>query len=536
MKKKVATILASLLALSLVFTGCSASPSSSGGGDSSAANSSSAASTASTANPVKGRDDQLIIGVDGDPHSWDPIATFLLSWSNVANSVFEGLVNRDNDLKINPGLATSWDYLNDKTLQFKLRKGVKFQNGEDFNADAVVFTFDRLLGPEGKKGPQQSNYTSIDHVEKVDDYTVNFILKTKDPVLITKLAGYGAVIVPPKYIKEKGQQYFAEHPIGTGPYKMTSYKKDSQVDLEKFDGYWQADKPKINKVVFRIIPESSTRLADFQTGAIDIMKNVEISQTETVKGLSYATLQNVASPTVYSLKFDVSQKPMDNVKVRQAVNYAVDKEALIQQVLNGYGKEISTFQSTLSFGNNESLKPYSYDPEKAKQLLKEAGVGSDTSLDMYIGGSNATFKEIAQAVAAYLEQVGLKVNIKTVDSSTLTSDLVPHNKAGHMYYQGWGGWTLDFDNTAYLLYHKGELWNPSFTDAKVDELMNAERSTVDQDERKAIFKDLTERLYELAPELNLYQSEAIYAVNNRVQGFNAPHDDRINLADVALVK
>lgn len=532
MKKKSAGALSLLLAASMVFSGCSAG----GAGQSSSSAGSAASKTVSASNPVKGRADELDIGIPGDPHSWDPIATFLLSWSNVANSVFEGLVNRDNNLKLNPGLATSWKYLNDKTLQFKLRKGVVFQDGEPFNADAVVFTFDRLLGAEGKKGPQQSNYTSIDHVQKVDDYTVNFILKSKDPVLLTKLAGYGAVIVPPKYIKEKGDQYFADHPIGTGPYKMTSYQKDSKVVLEKNEKYWQKDKPKIGKVVFHIIPESSTRLADFQTGAIDIMSNVEISQTGTVKKLGFAALQDVSSPTVYAFRFDVSKKPVDNVKVRQAINYSIDTKAIISQVLDGYGKPISTYQSTLSFGNNPDLKPYPYDPAKAKQLLKEAGVPSGTGIDMYISGSNSTFKEIAQAVAAYMEQVGLKANIKTVDGSTLNSDLIPNSKAGQMYYQGWGGWTLDFDNTAYLLYHKGELWDPSFGDAQVDSLLTAERSTVDQAKRAEIFKQLTKRLYDLAPDLNLYQAEALYAVNNRVQNFEAPHDDRINLADVTLKK
>lgn len=534
MKKKLASALSLLLAACMVLSGCSSSSATSSQGSSSQGQTSTSADSAN--NPVKGREDELDIGVPGDPHSWDPIATFLLSWSNVANSVFEGLVNRDNDLKLNPGLATSWEYLDDNTLQFKLRQNVVFQDGEPFNADAVVFTFDRLLGDEGKKGPQQSNYTSIDHVEKVDDYTVNFILKSKDPVLLTKLAGYGAVIVPPKYVKEKGAQYFGEHPIGTGPYKMTSYKKDSEVVLEKNDQYWQKDKPKIGKVIFHIIPEASTRLADFQTGAIDIMSNVEISQTQTVDDLGYAALQSVDSPTVYQLRFDVSKKPVDNVKVRKAINYAIDKDSIIKQVLNGYGKSISTFQSTLSFGNNPDLKPYPYDPDKAKDLLKEAGIASGTSIDIYISGSNSTFKEVAQAVAAYMEQVGLKANIKTVDNSTLNSDLIPNAKAGQMYYQGWGGWTLDFDNTAYLLYHKGELWDPSFSDAKVDELLNKERSTVDQDERAAIFKELTQRLYDLAPGVNLYQAQALYAVNNRVQNFKAPHDDRINLADVSLKK
>jgi peptide/nickel transport system substrate-binding protein len=485
-------------------------------------------------NPAAGRGNEIVIGVTGDPKNWDPIDTFLLDWSTVANSVFEALVDRNNDLEIGPGLAESWEYLDDTTLQFNLRQGVQFHNGEPFNAEAVKFTFDRLLGEEGAKGPQQANYTSIDHVEIVDEFTVNFILKSNDPVLITKLAGYGAAIVPPKYIEEKGDEHFNNNPVGTGPFKMVSYEQDNKVILEKNENYWKEGLPKLDKVTFRIIPESSTRIAELQTGAIDIMKKIEMSQVSAVEEKGFLTLKDVGSPTVYQLRFDVSKAPVDDVLVRQAINYAIDKEAIIDEILGGFGNPISTFQSELSFGNNPDLKPYPYDPEKAKELLKEAGIAEGTEIEVFINGSDATFKEITQIVSFYLGEVGLKLNINAVEGSTLSSDLIPNAKAGQMYSMGWGGWTLDFDNTAYLLYHEGEFWNPTFKDDKVEELLAAERATVDQEERKAIFKELTERLYELAPEVNLYQSVGLWGVNNRVKDFAPPHDDRIRLENVSV--
>jgi peptide/nickel transport system substrate-binding protein len=225
---------------------------------------------------------------------------------------------------------------------------------------------------------------------------------------------------------------------------------------------------------------------------------------------------------------------VDDVRVRQAINYAIDKQAIIDEILGGYGKQISTFQSDLSFGNNPDLEPYPYDPEKAKQLLEEAGVAEGTAIDVYIPGNDGNFKEITQVVAFYLEEVGLKLNINSVDSNTLISDLIPNGKAGHMYRQGWGGWTLDFDNTAYLMYHKGEHWNPNFYDEEVERLLEAERSTVDQAKREEIFMKLTERLYELAPEVNLYSAVDLYAANDRVQNFQPPHDDRMRLEEVSV--
>jgi peptide/nickel transport system substrate-binding protein len=526
--KKFKFLLVLMLIFSMVAAGCS------NGNEGSKSTEGSKEENKEVANPVAERNNEIIIGVTGDPKNWDPIDTFLLNWSTVATSVFEGLVDRNNDLELNPGLAESWEYLDDTTLQFKLREGVQFHNGEPFNADAVKFTFDRLLGEEGAKGPQQSNYTSIDHVEVVDENTVNFILKSKDPVLITKLAGYGAVIIPPKYYQEKGDEYFNSHPVGTGPFEMISYEPDSKVVLEKNENYWKEGLPKLDQVTFRFIPESSTRLAELQTGAIDIMKKVEVSQVQTAQETSFLNLVDVGTPTVYSLRFDTSKDPVDDVKVRQAINYAIDTKAIIEEILGGYGNPISTFQSELSFGNNPDLEPYPYDPEKAKALLAEAGVKEGTELDVYIPGDDATFKEIVQVVAFYLEEVGLKLNINSVEGSTLISDLMPNAKAGHMYRQGWGGWTLDFDNTAYLMYHEGEFWNPTFKDEKVEELLAAERSTVDQEERKKIFMELTQRLYELAPEVNLFQSVDRWAVNERVKNFAPPHDDRIRLENVSV--
>ena len=489
--------------------------------------------TASGANPATERGNSLVIATAQDPGSWDPIDTFFLSWGMVANQIFDGLVDRGLDLQLQPGLATSWDWLDDQTLQFKLRQGVKFHDGEPFNADAVVFTFDRLLGPEGAKGPQQANYASIEKVVKVDDYTVNFVMKTKDPVIITKLAGYGAMIVPPQYLTDKGDAYFDAHPVGTGPFKFVEYAKDDHLALEANTDYWNGA-PKLDKVTYRFIPEPATRLAELQTGHVDVAQGIQSSQADAVSSVANLTLQTAASPTVVGLRFDVSKPPVDDARVRQAINYAVDKQGIIDSILQGYGKTISTFQGEKSFGNDPDLKPYPYDPDKAKQLLQEAGVKSGTPIKISIIGTDATFKEVAQAVASMLQAVGFTPSIETYESNTFWNDIVPNAKTGQMYYEGWGGWTLDFDNTAYILYHQGEFWNPSFSDSLVEQYLEEERSTYDQEKRLAAFKKLDARFHELAIEVPLYQQVNLWGVNKRVQDFQAPVDDRIRLLGTSV--
>ena len=173
----------------------------------------------------------ITVAVDHRSRQLGPDRYLPGDWSSAANNIFDGLTSRGPDMKLKPALATSWDFLDDNSrIRFKLRQNVKFHNGEPFNAAAVKFTFDRLLGDEGKKGPQQSNYTSIAKVEVVDDYTVDFIMKQPDPVLLTKLAGYGGMIVPPKYIQEKGDAHFNMNPVGTGPFKFVEYTPEGQPD------------------------------------------------------------------------------------------------------------------------------------------------------------------------------------------------------------------------------------------------------------------------------------------------------------------
>ncbi len=477
------------------------------------------------------KNELVIANAEPDPGSWDPIKTFLVAWGEIGNNIFDGLVSRDPDLKIGPGLATSWKYTNPTTLEFTLRSGVTFQDGEPFNANAVKFTFDRLL--KDKSSPQYSNYNSIKSVQVVDDTHVIFHLNQVDPVLITKLAGYGADIVPPKYIQKHGDTYFGDHPIGTGPYKVTSYKKNNSLTLEANESYW-GGAPKIKKVLIRWIPDATTRLEEMQAGHVDIVETVPPSQVSTVKNDSSFTLETAGAPTVEAIRFDTSKSPVNNKLVRQAINYAIDKNALIQKVLSGYGKPISTFQGDISFGNDPSLKGYSYDPNKAKALLQQAGVKPGTTLTFDYIGSDSTFAEIAQAVSEELQQVGLNVKLQPVDQNTFYSDLIPHQNAGQMYEQGWGGWTLDFDNTAYLLYHKGEFWNPDYSNPQVEQLLTAERSTNDQAKRLEIFHQLDKVLIDQAVDVPLYQEDTIWAVSKNVSGWVTPPDERLDLKDLSF--
>lgn len=486
------------------------------------------------ASSVTATEQHIKIGVIGDPQNWDPMDTFRVDWSTIGTSVFEGLVERDLDMKIKPALATSWKIMDgNKVIRFNLRKGVKFHSGHDFKADSVKYTFERLTAKESKS-PQKGNYSVIKEIKIIDDYTVDFILKEIDPVLIVKLSGYGGVIVPKTYIEEKGETYFDTHPVGTGPFKMTDYKRDQHVKMERFNDYWKKPLPKLEKVTFRIIPEATTRIAELQTGNIDIANRIMLSQAQLVKDADDLDLLKVDSPTVYSVRLDTKSAPTNDVRVREAIALAIDVDMIIETVLQNYARRINSFQSKLSFGYDGSLPLRDYDPERARQLLKEAGYDKNQILVMRTTSSDTDFREVSQVIQLYLKQVGIKTKLETVEANVYFSEMIPKGKAGHIFRQGWGGWTLDFDNTAYLLYKEGEHWNPDVADPEIEKLLAMERSTMDSKVRAKAFKRLSERLFELIPDVPLYQKIELWGANKRVKGFRAPADSRIRLENVYL--
>ncbi|MFC4456230.1 ABC transporter substrate-binding protein [Deinococcus sonorensis] len=475
----------------------------------------------------------LTVAIAQDPQSWDPIDTFLVAWGSVAHNIFDGLIQRGPDLKLQPGLATKWTYVTPTTLRFTLRQGVKFHDGEPFNAAAVKFSFDRLLGPEGKKGPQQANYNSIKSVKVVNATTVDFLLSQPDPVLLTKLAGYGAMIVPPAYIKSKGDAYFDTHPVGTGPFSFVSYKNGESMRLTAFKGYW-GGAPKVANVTYRFIEEPSTRVAELQAGRVDIAAGIPVAQVATIKGDSKLTLQAVPSPTVQSLRLNTSHGPTSDLRVRQALNYAVDRDAIIKSILQGYGSPIAAMQSSKSFGFDPSLKSYPYDPAKAKALLAEAGVKPGTSIGIDFIGTDAVFREVAQAVAGFFQAVGLKADLKPYETNTFYSDIIPKNKTSNAYQMGWGGWTFDFDNTAYLLYHSGQFWNADLKNKQLDALLDKQHTLASQPQRLTLLRQIATMTHDLATDIPLYNQQDLWGVNKRVQGFQAPSDSLLHLQTVSV--
>lgn len=476
----------------------------------------------------------LTVALNQDAGSWDPIDTFVTYWGSVGSNLFDGLTMRDADMKLQPGLATSWDLLdNNSRIRFKLRDGVKFHNGEPFNAEAVKYTFDRLLGAEGSKGPQRSNYTSIDKVVVVDDLTVDFQMKQPDPVIFTKLAGYGAMIVPPKYIQEKGEDYFNTHPVGTGPFKFSDYKPKISLTLDRNDAYW-GGKPKLDGVVFRFIAEPATQAAELQAGRVDVATLIPLGLIDVINKSDNAKIVSTPGPVAITLRYNTTTGITKDREVRRALTMAVDRNAIAKQILMGHAQPIASFQGALSFGYDPALKPLPFDPAGAKKMLERAGVKPGAPVQIDVRGNDSTFGEVAQAVAAYLQGVGVRATIKPYETAVLINDIIPGWKVGELHQFNWGGWTYDFDNTAYLIYHSGQKWNPAHKDEKLDALLESQRQTYDQEARRKTLREVAAYVADQAYDMPMYSLDTIVGVNKRVKDLSVPGDIRFRFVNASI--
>ena len=476
--------------------------------------------------------DTVVIAQGVDPTTMDPQNHMETPAWNVHLQMFDTLLQRDSGIKIKPLLAESYKIVDDHTWEFKLRKGVKFHNGEDFNAAAFKFVLERMADPKLKL--RQTVFQGvIDRVDVVDDYTARIVTKKPYPVMDAMLCIYGQVI-PPKYFQEKGPVHFALNPVGTGPYKFVRWVKDDHILLEANEKYWRGA-PKIKKVMFRPIPEATTRVAALQTQEADIITNIppHLMRLMDWKGRSFVS--KVPSVRVIFVAFDTTKGgPVADKRVRQAIAMGIDMKTNIKKVLEGNGVLLGSPLTDKHFGYDPSVKPYEYDPEKAKKLLAEAGYAK--GFDFVLNSPNGRYlndKEMAEATAGDLRKIGINATVKTHEWGTYMSMMYGHTGTP-AYLLGWGNTSFDADFTINPLMRTGKLLsNVSFP--KLDALIDEGISTMDPKKRQKIYSDAMKVIKEEIPWAWTYQQVDIYGVNERVN-WKARTDERLVVFDMSFKK
>ena len=484
---------------------------------------------------------KVIIAQGVDPTTLDTQNQQETPASVVASHLFDTLVERDANLKIVPALAAELPRLvAPTTWEVKLRRGIKFHNGEEFNAESVKWSLERV-----KTGLRaSSNFRPIEKVDVVDAYTVQVQTSKPWPTFTSIMAFRQASMYPPKAYAGKDTAFISRNPIGTGPYKLVRWSKDEEIVLEANDQYWRGA-PRIKTVVFRPIPDDAVRVAALQNGEVDVAVNIPPHLATIIANHPKVFLSSAPSIRTLQLmfvthEFDVQHKlvgPYKGVtadkRVRQAIAHAIDVDEIVKGVLDGKAVRTATMLTPLHFGYDASLKPIKQDLAKAKQLLTAAGFPG--GIDLLLNSPQGRYvrdKEVAEAVTGQLNKAGIRTQLKTYEFVSYLNNLVYVHKPGPMWLIGWGTPTLDAETVYGPLFRTGSnlgnYHNPDF-----DGMLDQAQTLMDDKQRLATYHRINKLWIDDMPAVPLYQQVDLYGASKRLN-WKARSDELIKAYDMSL--
>ncbi|TDQ37681.1 ABC transporter substrate-binding protein [Aureibacillus halotolerans] len=450
----------------------------------------------------------LTIANPADITTTDPQNNSVITTAAVLVNVYGKLLNRDAEGKIIPELATEWGKKDDLTWSFTLREGVTFHNGDPFTAEDVKFSIERVATDESLQ--EHSVFSGIESVEIVDETHVNIITKQPDPVLLSRLAGASASILPAAYFEEVGSDAFFEAPAGTGAYTFDEWNRGSGVTLGKFDDYYDGE-PTWDTVHFQVVPENSTRVSELLTGGIDIAFNIPTADFERIESNEGTHVAVSPIQRVIQLWLSTQEgEPTADPAVRKAIDLAIDNQVIIDEILAGAATATRTHISPGNFGADESLyDTYEYDPDQAKQILADAGYEGGVTVDISV---NNYYTEMAEVVQGMLADVGITANLELIEQSQFAERLFSEDLDEGVFV-GWGN-TL-FDASVLELFKEENV--TSYSNPEVEELLEAAAYNMNEEERAAQYKQVQQILSEDRGALYLFQLEGRYGVSDAVK-------------------
>lgn len=448
--------------------------------------------------PVQAARDSMNIATYTKFHTMEPYQTSARQMLQMGYLIWDPLVLRDPDTgKILPHVATSWKTPTDRTWEFKIRKDVKFHNGNPLNAEAVRYTIeDRILNKE-LKSPRLPNFKWVKKVEVVDDNT--FVIHTHEPYALALERLNTLFIMDPKWGKKHDFQHIQEHAMGSGPFKWVSWTKGSRVVLARNENYWMKGVPAIKDVTIKIVPEAATRLAELFSGGVDVSLNLLLDQVPGFKEQPNYKVLNFPIIRIDFWQFDskgrAGDSPVKDVRVRKAIAHAIDRNKIVNKLVRSEGYMVNAPMSPYHFGYDKSLKWYKYDPKKAKKLLADAGYPKGFEIDLWQYADHQNLPN--QAAMQMLSKVGIKVNIKNyIGNSQQMGKLRRAGKVTGIGNFNWGSYNI-FDADAILYpFFDQESSNNYTGDEELSKWLNEARNSVDPEVRKALYKKAQARIIE----------------------------------------
>lgn len=451
---------------------------------------------------------------DGNPYSGIG-SPGIYTWA----AIFDALTLVDAEGEAQPALATSWESTSDTTWEFELREGVTFSNGEPFDAEAVVATVTYLRDDEeGSASSVAADLGPIVSARAVDELTVEVATDGVDPILPSRVAGM--FIVPPEYFAEVGADGFALEPVGTGPYQVTSWTSLQEVQLEAFEDSWRA--PQIGALEITQLDDPAARIEALLSGQVDIALQISPDQIERVESAGF-TVDATPAPQVMSLAFITTDtdSPFVEQEVRQALNYAVNKEAIVESLLAGRGAPAGQGATPNAFGYNAAVEPYPYDPEQAQELLAAAGYdeGFDFTAEIVVGSFPGD-AQIYQAMQQDLAAVGVNVDLQTLTFPEWLDKYLANEWTGEAFGLSWN--TAPFgDASRPFTIFSCLRENGFYCDEEAVPLIEAAAGDLDRDSRGETLQELQALTNENPPALFLVEQVDLHALSDEVTGFRS---------------
>jgi peptide/nickel transport system substrate-binding protein len=477
----------------------------------------------------------IVVGLQAEPTTLDSQQISDYNSHRAAYGIYDMLLRfKDESTEVEPGLAESWDISTDGLeYTLHLRHGIKFHDGTDLNAEAVKFNIDRQIDVNhpyhdtGEFPYAEFTWGMVDNVSVVDEFTVKFTLKDRFAPFLNHLAMHPAAMASPAAIQKYGRD-FSINPVGTGPFKFVSWTPGVEVVLEKNPNYWRGA-PNIDKVIYRPIIEDQSRLTELEAGTVNFIVNIPPDDLARLKAdPRYTTVEQPGMHTWW-VAFNHTKPPFDDVRVRQAMNYAVNKQAIVDNILQGTGTLSINPLPPVVWSYTDQIQRYDYDPEKAKQLLAEAGYPDGFSCLFWLPESGSGMQQpvaMGTAIQADLLAVGIDCKIETFEwGSYLEKVIVPPEEAGFdLMEMSWIGDNGDPDNHLYILL-SGEQWPPHgynmgfYKNDQVDVLLAEARVTLDKAKRTELYQQAQKLIAEDPPWILIDHETQIVVMDNKIKNF-----------------
>jgi peptide/nickel transport system substrate-binding protein len=463
----------------------------------------------------------LNVGLTQDIITLDPLLSSAFVDRQVMLNIYDTLVKANAQNQIVPDLATSWAYTSPTHLVFTLRTGIQFQDGTPFNADAVVFNINRILSTPSS--PRYSEMTSVKSVQAIDATHVAFILRTPFSPLLATLSDRAGMILSPTVIKKEGKN-LANNPVGagTGPFMFSSWIRNDQLTIVKNPRYWQKDAqgtalPYLNSVTFHPITNGTQMFNNLQTGTINVANSVDPTDVAAAKANPNLVYKQIPALNFYGIEINTKAAPFDNVHVRRAVEYGVNRQELVNTILQGVGVVANGPIPPSSWAYDKNFEPYTYNISKAKAELALAGMPNGVTFTLLIASGSPLIAQEAELIQSELQPAGITMKIKQETAATELSDALALNYQAGMYF--WSG-RPDPDGDIYTWFHTGGGLNSTqLTDPQVDSLLDAARISDNQKARTADYQKAQQLILQDATWVFLYHGVAVQATTSNVKNF-----------------